>query len=619
MSILNKINTKEMLYRLFSELRGKMKLGDLANTVVACIFISHDNRRVLSELLQRQLPIEELNDFFFKKQNESGIRLRALDFPGGLSSLNNEIVFEVCKFLLEIDPQNDPDLIMDLLELDGSLPDFSVTPKAVNQLMIALADIGEEASILDPTFGVGSTYQDVLKKNPGQRIVGQEINPTIYDFALVYLYCLDATNTEVFQGDSLSDPHFINEKFDRVITNAPFGLRADHRTWELLQKDSYNRFRYGLPSKTSLDWAFIMNGLAGLNDDGKAVFAVSNSALFMGSQVTKIRENFLAADLIEAVIALPAGLFAPNTQIPTAILVINKNKERLINKVRMINATSIPVTKSRAGVTLPEDSIKKIIEAYEGNDDVEGFVKSVKAEDIRKQSSILLPEQYVKDTTYKIDGGTVVEIDVEKWRATETVKLADVADIYRGFNAISSDEAADGKYAFIKISDLNNQEVDFSKLAKGNVKENTKVDNYQIQKGDILLSARGTTDKFARITEDRPHTLVTQNLVGIRPKKNKVDSRWLLEYLTSPLGLAELASIRVGTTIAQLPMKGLATVKVPKLPLEEQKKMMDAYQGERSLLDKQLSEITKKIQQQKEHLYQEMGITDMYTQHKEEK
>lgn len=617
MSILNKSYTKEISYKLFSELRGKMKWDDLARIVLACIFTSHDNRRVLSELMQ--LPKEELYHRFVQKQQETGIELNALDFSSELSYLNADTVFEIYKFLLAIDPQNDAELVMAMLELDGPFSDSRVTPKSVNQLMIALADIDEESSILDPTFGVGSTYEEVLKKNPRQRIVGQEINPLSYNFALVYLYSLDATNTEVFWGDSLRNPLFMNQKFDRVVTNAPFGIRGDHHTLDMLQNDPYHRFRYGLPPKTSLDWAFIMNGVAGLNPDGKAVFAVSNSALFMGSQVTKIRENFLAADLIEAVIALPAGLFAPNTQIPTAILVINKNKERLINKVRMINATSIPVTKSRAGVTLPEDSIKKIIEAYEGNDDVEGFVKSVKAEDIRKQASILLPEQYVKDTTYKIEGGTVIEIDVEKWRATETVKLTDVADIYRGFNAISSDEAADGKYAFIKISDLNNQEVDFSKLAKGNVKENTKVDNYQIQKGDILLSARGTTDKFARITEDRPHTLVTQNLVGIRPKKNKVDSRWLLEYLTSPLGLAELASIRVGTTIAQLPMKGLATVKVPNLSLEEQKEMMDAYQEKRSVLDEQLSEIMKKIKNSKEQLYQEMGITDVYTQHKEEK
>ena len=611
---MNKLTTKELLYRLTSELRGKMSMDDLSKLVVVCIFISHDNRRTLSELMQ--LHKNELYNRLYEKEQETGIELNALGFSGILSTLSTETVLEVYKFLLSIDPQNDSDLVMDMTV---SSADFSVTPKSINKLMIALADINEESRILDPAFGIGSTYEEVLERNPGQKIVGQELNPTIYSFALVYLYCLGATGTEVFQGDSISAPRFTNQKFDRVITNAPFGIRATNETWHMVQNDPYNRFRYGLPPKSSLDWAFIMNGLEALEGEGKAVFSVSNSALFMCGQVTKIRENFLAADLIEAVIALPSGLFSPYTQIPTAILVINKNKQRLINRIRMINATSVPIIKTKASVTLAEESLRKIIEAYEGNDDAEGFVKSVDSDEIRKQDSILLPEQYVKDTVYKIDDDMVIEIDAAKWTEAGTVKLADIAEIYRGFNAISSDEAADGKYAFIKISDLNNQEVEFSKLAKGNVKENTKVENYQIQKGDILLSARGTTDKLARITDDRPHTLVTQNLVGIRPKKGKVDSRWLLEYLSSPLGLAELASIRVGTTIAQLPMKGLATVKVPNLPLEEQKKMMDAYQDERSLLDKQLSEIMKKIQHSKEQLYQEMGITDVYTQHKEEK
>ena len=610
---MNKLNTKELLYRLTSELRGKLSMDDLSKLVVVCIFISHDNRRTLSELMQ--LHKSELYTRLSEKEQETGLELNALGFSGVLSSLDTKTVLEVYKFLLSIEPQNDSDLVMDIVV---SSSDFSVTPKSVNKLMVALADLKEESRILDPAFGIGSTYQEVLKRNPGQKIVGQELNPTIYSFALVYLYCQGATNTEVFQGDSISAPRFTNQKFDRVITNAPFGIRATNETWHMVQNDPYNRFRYGLPPKTSLDWAFIMNGLEALEGEGKAVFSVSNSALFMSGQVTKIRENFLAADLIEAVIALPSGLFGPYTQIPTAILVINKNKQRLINKIRMINATSVPVVKTRTSVSLAEESLRKIIEAYEGNDDVEGFVKSVDADEVRKQDSILLPEQYVKDTVYKIDD-MVIEIDAAKWTEAGTVKLADIAEIYRGFNAISSDEAADGKYAFIKISDLNNQGVEFSKLAKGNVKENTKVENYQIQKGDILLSARGTTDKLARIKEDRPHTLVTQNLVGIRPKKGKVDSRWLLEYLSSPLGLAELASIRVGTTIAQLPMKGLATVKVPKLPLEEQKEMMDAYQDERSVLDEQLSEIMKKIKHSKEQLYQEMGITDVYTQHKEEK
>ena len=459
---MNKLNTKELLYRLTSELRGKMSMDDLSKLVVVCIFISHDNRRTLSELMQ--LHKNELYNRLYEKEQETGIELNALGFSGILSSLSTETVLEVYKFLLSIDPQNDSDLVMDMTV---SSSDFSVTPKSINQLMIALADINEESRILDPTFGIGSTYEEVLERNPGQKIVGQELNPTIYSFALGLSLLPWCYGTEVFQGDSISAPRFTNQKFDRVITNAPFGIRATNETWDMVQNDPYNRFRYGLPPKSSLDWAFIMNGLEALEGEGKAVFSVSNSALFMGGQVTKIRENFLAADLIEAVIALPSGLFSPYTQIPTAILVINKNKQRLINKIRMINATSVPVIKTKASVTLAEESLRKIIEAYEGNDDVEGFVKSVDSDEIRKQDSILLPEQYVKDTVYKIDDDMVIEIDAAKWTEAGTVKLADIAEIYRGFNAISSDEATDGKYAFIKISDLNNQEVEFSKLQKG--------------------------------------------------------------------------------------------------------------------------------------------------------
>ena len=49
---MNKLTTKELLYRLTSELRGKMSMDDLSKLIVVCIFISHDNRRTLSELMQ---------------------------------------------------------------------------------------------------------------------------------------------------------------------------------------------------------------------------------------------------------------------------------------------------------------------------------------------------------------------------------------------------------------------------------------------------------------------------------------------------------------------------------------------------------------------------------------
>ena len=112
------MNTKELLNRLFFELRGKMSFDDLLKVVVACIFISHENRRVLSELMQ--LSKDELYNHFINKQQQLGIELDALDFSRKLSSLSNDVIFEIYKLLLNIDPKNDAELMIEMVSSDGS-------------------------------------------------------------------------------------------------------------------------------------------------------------------------------------------------------------------------------------------------------------------------------------------------------------------------------------------------------------------------------------------------------------------------------------------------------------------------------------------------------------------
>ena len=97
-----------------------------------------------------------------------------------------------------------------------------------------------------------------------------------------------------------------------------------------------------MPPKTSLDWAFIMNGLEVLEVMGSS-FRSSNSALFMCNLVTKIREYFFFSNLIEAVISFPSFLFSPYTHIPTAFFFFYKNKISFIYKFSMFNATIVPV------------------------------------------------------------------------------------------------------------------------------------------------------------------------------------------------------------------------------------------------------------------------------------
>ncbi|WP_413517777.1 N-6 DNA methylase [Carnobacterium maltaromaticum] len=600
-------------WNLRNSLRGQIENSVLYQIIAVSVLISHENRNILKPLMQEDVKKSE--QVFLKEIEKNGINFSSFNVREifQLKNISQNQLLEIYKFILEVKPEYDAELIKLLVDNE-----FVSTPISVNRIMVNLADINSSTSILDPTFGLGVTFDEVLKRNLKQKIVGQEINPKIFDLAKIRLYCLNATNIQLYMGDSISEPEFLKdgEKFDRVITNAPFGVKGNPNIWEALKKDSYGRFNYGLPSKTSLDWAFIMTGLSGLKENGKAIFSVTNSALFMGSQVKKIRNNFLAADLIEAVIALPVGLFSPHTNIPTAILVINRKKKRLINTVRMINATSFPVSKDKSTMVLSEESIDKIIKAYRNDEDIKGFVKNVSTDEIKRQDAVLLPERYVKDLSYKINSNSMVEIKIDKLKETDTVNLNEISEIFRGFNATSKDETDKGSYEFVKISDLNNYEVNFNKLSKGTVKENTRAENYQIQSGDILLSVRGTTDKLALVTENRPNTLVTQNLVGIRPKKEIVNSNWLFEYLISPVGLAQLASFRVGTTIAQLPIKALEQLKVPKIPLEKQTLMIEEYQKEKQNLESELSLILDKIKQEKNGLYKKMGISELYIESK---
>ena len=103
-------------------------MDDLSKLIVVCIFISHDNRRTLSELMQ--LHKSELYTRLSEKEQETGLELNALGFSGVLSSLDTKTVLEVYKFLLSIEPQNDSDLVMDIVVSSSDFSDSEISQQA---------------------------------------------------------------------------------------------------------------------------------------------------------------------------------------------------------------------------------------------------------------------------------------------------------------------------------------------------------------------------------------------------------------------------------------------------------------------------------------------------------
>lgn len=95
------------------------------------------------------------------------------------------------------------------------------------------------------------------------------------------------------------------------------------------------------------------------------------------------------------------------------------------------------------------------------------------------------------------------------------------------------------------------------------------VDDYRVEKGDLLLSIRGTTNKIGMVDKDDDSLLFNANLIRIRANRT-TGPEWLKIYLESPMAKVLLERISRGTTIRQISLQDLKNFPIPELTLEEQ-------------------------------------------------
>lgn len=138
-----------------------------------------------------------------------------------------------------------------------------------------------------------------------------------------------------------------------VISNPPYSL-----PWTP-QQDS--RFEgYPLAPKGAADYAFVLDGLSRLTDNGTAFYILPHGVLFRGNTEGKIRQQLIENNLIDAVIGLPDKLFL-NTSIPVFILVLKKNRQR--KDVLFIDGSKLFIKGSKQNV-MSREQIEKIANIY---------------------------------------------------------------------------------------------------------------------------------------------------------------------------------------------------------------------------------------------------------------
>lgn len=241
-------------------------------------------------------------------------------------------------------------LIAEFADSAGKKGGEFYTPRSVVRLMVRLLRPRLEHDIYDPCCGSGGMLiaakeyidehgEDGRKAN----LFGQEFNGTVWSIAKMNMLLHGISNAWLENEDTLADPRHIEGgellRFDRILTNPPFSINwgnternADGQpAW---QPKFPERFQYGqvpLGSKKA-DLMFLQHMLAVCRDEGMVATVLPHGVLFRGGEEKGIRAGIIEADLLEAVIGLPANLFY-GTGIPACILILRQQKQDGANRV----------------------------------------------------------------------------------------------------------------------------------------------------------------------------------------------------------------------------------------------------------------------------------------------
>ena len=255
------------------------------------------------------------------------------------------------------------------------------TPRDVVELMADIIFVPIADKIMDASYscydgacgtgGMLTVAQDRLQtlaqrrgKDVSIHLFGQEINPETYAICTADLL-LKGDGEEaghIMYGSTLSDDQHASRSFDFMLSNPPYGKSWKTDAEKMGGKKNildtrFNAYLDGgetismLPSVRDGQLLFLLNNVAKMKDNtpiGSRIAEVHNgSSLFTGdagSGESNARRYLFENDLVEAIIALPEGMFH-NTPLGTFIWVLsNKKDEKRKGKVQLINATEMKAT-----------------------------------------------------------------------------------------------------------------------------------------------------------------------------------------------------------------------------------------------------------------------------------
>jgi len=270
------------------------------------------------------------------------------------------------------------------------------TPPEIAELITRLVAPSSQARIYDPACGSGGLLVHAARAISDGKfaLYGHEPHQRTWALCRTNLMFQSMDSARITHGDALRSPFRTKDNklqtFDIIISDPPFSLDWDAET---AKQDPLNRFRRGVPAKSSGDYALISHVVEAMDPvAGRACLVVPLGTLFRGGVDKLIRARLIEEGLLESVIRLPANLFF-GTAIPAALLMFRAARRE--RSVFFIDASrEFAIDRNRN--TLRAEDIQQIASTWKERTEKPGYSHLAPQDEIAGNDFNLKVSLYIK-------------------------------------------------------------------------------------------------------------------------------------------------------------------------------------------------------------------------------
>ncbi len=420
------------------------------------------------------------------------------------------------------------DLLFRLADSQGKFSGEFLLPYEISKVSMEIANLPSRANVYNPFAGLAS-FATHLENN--QFYYGQEIVRSTWALGKLRLSRQKKTIDLNYVVEDSINNWPLNEKFDLVVSNPPFGLKIDSHL-------SSGFYKY---PKMNAEQYVLERGLDSIKQEGKVICICSQGILYRGGSEAIMRERLVENGRVDTIIALPGGLLK-HTGIPICILIL-KNERYRESEIKLVDGTSFVETLGRKEKRLNANKLLNYLTSNNNRD----YLRYIPLEKVRANKYNLSVQRYF----------------AEEYEGTPLKRLV---------KSISGTRVGKDTFGkFIRTGNLKNDDVDYSLDIDKIEKRKLPVHSRKIEESCILVSTRWKSVKPTLFQYTGEPIFIGIDILALEIRNPNLDSHYLISELNSKKIIEQVTAFQNPGAIQAINREDFFRIKINVPSIEEQK------------------------------------------------